>query len=498
MQLVFAMLAALPVAQPAVQDHAGRKPLLRTVDLDRGESRLVELADGTRARVKLLDVEEERDGVRSAIRQARVRVEVNGRTTTLVSANYRLPIAVGGVQIDCPVTRGYYKNCDPFEDSWGLDKDARLRLWPEGSPWAAPGTFAYPIKQRWFAGATQMANEPSFVDGGDAPTGRPIYYHSGLDIGGCEGLVEVVSACDGLVVSGGGKALPDYPDIPFFKRGDYDYVYVLDAQGWFYRYAHLKSIDPAIRPGERVRMGQKIGVLGKEGSSGGWSHLHFDIKSRQPSGKWGIQEGYALLWEAYLREHRPQIIAVARPHRLIWAGEKVVLDGSRSWSAAGAIDRYEWAFTDGTVATGSRVERAYDKPGGYSEVLKVVDARGRVDYDFAVVLVIDKALDGKPSPTIHASYAPTLGIRPGDPVTFKVRTFFGEPTGETWDFGDGSPPVSVRSDGNAKALAPDGYAETVHRYQKPGHYLVRVERTGPGGARSVARLQVRVGEGPEE
>ena len=54
------------------------------------------------------------------------------------------------------------------------------------------------------------------------------------------------------------------------------------------------------------------------------------------------------------------------------------------------------------------MERAYDKPGEYSEVLKVVDARGRVDYDFAVVLVIDKALDGKASPTIHASYAPTL------------------------------------------------------------------------------------------
>ena len=343
-----------------------------------------------------------------------------------------------------------------------------------------------------------MANEPSFVDGGDAPTGRPIYYHSGLDIGGCEGLVEVVSACDGLVVSADGKALPEYPDIPFYKRGDYDYVYVLDAQGWFYRYAHLKSIDPAIRPGERVRMGQKIGVLGKEGSSGGWSHLHFDIKSRQPSGKWGIQEGYAFLWEAYLREHRPRIIAVARPHHLIWVGEKVVLDGSRSWSAGGKIERHEWAFADGTAATGSRVERTYDEPGEYSEVLKVVDARGRADYDFAVVLVIDRAHDDKPLPTIHASYAPTLGVRPGDPVAFKVRTFSGGPTGESWDFGDGSEPVTVRSDGNAKPLAPGGYAETVHRYEKPGHYLVRVERTGPGGARSVARLQVRVGAWPEE
>ena len=277
-------------------------------------------------------------------------VEVNGQAVTLVSATYHLPVTVAGVQIDCPVTKGHYKDCDPYEDSWGLDKDARLRLWPAGSPWTAPGTFAYPIRQRWFAGPTQMANEPSFVDGGDAPTGRPIYYHSGLDIGGCEGLVDVVSASDGLVVSAGGKALPEYPEIPFYKRADYDYVYVLDSQGWFYRYAHLKSIDPAIRPGERVKMGQKIGVLGKEGSSGGWSHLHFDIKARQPSGKWGIQEGYAFLWEAYRREHKPQVLAVARPHHLASVGEKVTLDGSRSWSAAGTVARFEWTFGDGSTA----------------------------------------------------------------------------------------------------------------------------------------------------
>ena len=39
----------------------------------------------------IVDVEEERDGVRSAIRQARVRVEVNGRATTMISARFRGP-----------------------------------------------------------------------------------------------------------------------------------------------------------------------------------------------------------------------------------------------------------------------------------------------------------------------------------------------------------------------------------------------------------------------
>ena len=121
-----------------------RQPLFRIVDLDRGESQLVELADGTRAH----QAARRGGGAGQACARPSARPvsqsRSTARSTTLISANYRLPITVGGVQIDCPVTRGYYKNCDPFEDSWGLDKDARLRLWPEGSPWAAPGTFVYP------------------------------------------------------------------------------------------------------------------------------------------------------------------------------------------------------------------------------------------------------------------------------------------------------------------------------------------------------------------
>src|SRR5262249_32262967 len=152
---------------------------------------------------------------------------------------------------------------------------------------------------------------------------------------------------------------------------------------------------------------------------GGWSHLHFDIKARQPSGKWGIQEAYAFLWESYQRDYKPHLIAVARPHHLIWAGENVILDGSRSWSAAGKVADFEWTLHDGIRATGPLAQRRYDKPGEYSEILKVSDAHGHVDYDFSVVLVIDKEKNGKLSPTIHASYAPTRDIRPGDPVTFK-------------------------------------------------------------------------------
>src|SRR5262249_28511612 len=161
-----------------------------------------------------------------------------------------------------------------------------------------------------------------------------------LDIGGAEGVIDVTAATAGLVVSSGTDCLPGYKDTPVQPR--YDVVYLLDDQGWYYRYSHLQSIDAAIKPGAVVSMGQKIGGVGKEGASGGWSHLHFEIKSRQPSGRWGTQEGYAFLWEAALRRDRPAVVAVARPHQLAWAGDSVTLSGSGSWCVAGEIARHEW------------------------------------------------------------------------------------------------------------------------------------------------------------
>jgi hypothetical protein len=115
-----------------------------------------------------------------------------------------------------------------------------------------------------------------------------------------------------------------------------------------------------------------------------------------------------------------------------------------------------------------------------------------VDYDFAVVLVIDKTAQDRLPPTIHPAFAPTMNIRAGDPVTFKVRTFRTTAGNETWDFGDGSEKVTVKSDGNVNSLAKDGYAVTQHRFASPGHYLVRVERTNEHGQRAIAHLHVPV------
>jgi hypothetical protein len=84
-----------------------------------------------------------------------------------------------------------------------------------------------------------------------------------LDIGGAEGMTDVVSATAGLVIARGTDAAPGYEkDTPVSPR--YDRVYVLDGRGWICGYVHLLSIDPGIRLGEPVAVGQKIGVLSPE------------------------------------------------------------------------------------------------------------------------------------------------------------------------------------------------------------------------------------------
>src|SRR5262249_15261297 len=232
---------------------------------------------------------------------------------------------------------------------------------------------------------------------------------------------------------------------------------------------------------------------GKEGSAGCWSHLHYEIRGPQPSGRPGTVEGYAFLWEAYQRQYAPDVTAVARPHAYAWVGETVTLDGSRSSSRSGRISRCEWTFTDGSTGTGPTVTRVYGKPGTYSEILKVTDSRGHSSYDFAVVQIAgnplsDRQAEEKLAPTIHASYWPSLGTRAGQPITFLVRscrTTFGQ---ETWNFGDGSAPVTVRSDGGAEEKKKEGYARTQQLFQKPGDYIVRVERANERGEKATFRL----------
>lgn len=474
------------------------KPLFKTVDLNIGESADVVLTGGRKVSLKLVDLKQEFDSIRHAVRGAKVTVEIDGKPLVLNMANYNLPVTFAGLQIDCPVAgECVHTTKKKMFNPWDLHKDVRLRLWSADSPWVRPETYGYHANGALFFSDTQMGSDPTYVNSCDKHTkNKYIYYHYGLDIGGNEGQFEIVAAADGVVVSARGVDLPGYQkNMPIRKRKDV--IYVLDRRGWFYRYSHFYKIYDSVKLGQRVRRGQPLGLLGKKGASGGWSHSHFDLSAVQPTGNYGIEEAYPFMWQTYLAASGTKLEAIARPHRLLQRGEEVTLDGSRSWSALGkdGIVSYEWTFCDGTTAKGPKVTRRYNTAGSWSEILKVTDREGRTDYDFYVVLVVDlKRKGAQYPPTIHATYYPTTNIKAGDLITFQVRSFGIGPTDgyEEWDFGDGTAKAKVRSDGNKEVHAKDGYAITTHRYAKPGSYLVSVCRTNCHGQTAIGRLHIVV------
>ena len=69
------------------------------VDLNVGESQQVTLPGGDKVTVKLLELNEQTDSLRGAVRKAEVKVEVDGKQASLVSANYRLPVTVGNAEV---------------------------------------------------------------------------------------------------------------------------------------------------------------------------------------------------------------------------------------------------------------------------------------------------------------------------------------------------------------------------------------------------------------
>ncbi len=477
--LLLVLIAILPSASAA-----STPPLFKTLDLKIGEEAKVKLPDGSQGRIQLISVKEYRGDVWGEIYRAEVIVEVDGQRTTLVSGMYNLPKTIGKIQIDSPITGGLKDNS--HINHWQLDKDARLRIWPKGSPWIQPDTFVYPVKQKWFASQTSFSNEPV------APRPRrQLYYHSGLDIGGAEGMTEIVAATDALIVSLGNQVLPGHEkDTPIEKR--YDVIYLLDSRGWYYRYSHLHSFDPSLNLGARIKIGRRLGLIGKEGGSGGWTHLHFEIKNRQPSGRWGTEDGYAFLWQSYLRQYQPKLVAVARPSHVVFVNQPVHFDATKSWSVTADIKSYQWIFPDGATVTGPTTSRVFDSPGTYFATLQVKDGDGRIAYDFVRAKVFDPKNRDQQPPRLHLAYHPTLNLKSGTEITFKARSFYFTHGEEIWDFGDGSSKIRTKSDGNVVQLAKDGYVSVRHRYKLPGDYLVHVKRFNEHGHLAEDRLHLRI------
>lgn len=151
--IVFLCLPLFPLMSRADESaQPTLTPLLTTVDLNVGESQQVELTNGKKIIVQLLDLNETRDDLRHAVRRAEVRVAVAGQAVSLVAANYQLPVTVAGVQIDCAVTKGYCHR--HFKGPWQQKAKGG-----DENPWGlAPGDYVVRVEGTGRGGAKAVAH----------------------------------------------------------------------------------------------------------------------------------------------------------------------------------------------------------------------------------------------------------------------------------------------------------------------------------------------------
>lgn len=94
-------------------------------------------------------------------------------------------------------------------------------------------------------------------------------YHNGIDLVGTGGTA-VCSVCDGTVLSS--QIITDKSNLTW-QWGNY--VSVQAKDGTVIYYCHLDS--RAVKKGDKVKAGQRIGIMGNTGYSFG-AHLHFEVR----------------------------------------------------------------------------------------------------------------------------------------------------------------------------------------------------------------------------
>jgi murein DD-endopeptidase MepM/ murein hydrolase activator NlpD len=100
--------------------------------------------------------------------------------------------------------------------------------------------------------------------------------HDALDIMAPEGT-RVIAAAPGTVEK-----------LFFSPGGGGNTIYVRSDDGkWTYYYAHLAAYAPGLKEGQRVRLGEVIGLVGHTGNaSAEGPHLHFAVYRTEPGQKW--------------------------------------------------------------------------------------------------------------------------------------------------------------------------------------------------------------------
>lgn len=431
------------------------------VYLDGGETTEFRLADGRTKRLRLVSVEEEDDSVIGLVRRADVRLEIDGETLDLLCGPYVLPLEKDGLRIQADTTSGWLH----------MGKRVQLSVWEAADPVVDTALFVFPLaRYRLFSQGTQSYNEPVHLGDGDGdPKGQRFHHNYGFDMAGFEGRDRVVCPIEGRIIA---------------VRPEEGWVAVEDDRGIVVDCGHLDSINPEITEGGGVKRGQELGLLGRKGPSGNYSHLHLglylsgeDFEADRPCRNLNL---YPWILTAFRAATGTQLLAVARPHHTAATGEKVVFDGRHSVAFGARIVSYRWEFPDGSSEFGPVATKVFNRPGAYAAVLHVEDDRGGRDLDVCRVRVYTAAQPEDILTTLFFSVSPSMGLHPGEAVHFRGWPQGGEAGPIRLEFGDGTVLEDYQS-----------YSDVEHKYATGGIYVFTAS-TAKDGRPATSKLKVVV------
>lgn len=334
-------------------------------------------------------------------------------------------------------------------------------------------TFRFPLPgYRLFSHGLQAYNEPVHLGDRDGdPAGQRFYHNYGVDLAGYEGRQKVVSAIEGVVIQADSR------------EGN---LCIRDERGLILHFGHLDSILPEFRPGVPVRRGEWVGMLGRRGASGDFSHLHVGVYLSEAAladdhACWNLNL-YPWLVAAYQAERGSEMHAMAGPHQTTFVGESVRLDGRNTIAGPEQIASYRWDFDDGLRVDGPMPEKAFDRPGCYMAALRVEDSRGNTDVDFCRIKVFSRSTIEDAIPTLFVTHTPSEEVCVNDPVNFRV-----------WPQGMAVKPIQIDFGDGTLLRDYRPYSAVTHRFATAEFHVVTV--TGNAGVLPVTqKIKIKVRE----
>jgi murein DD-endopeptidase MepM/ murein hydrolase activator NlpD len=419
----------------------------RFVYLNPGESYTFRLRDGAEKRIFLVSVREYEDSVIHLTRRADVKIEIDGKPLELTCAPYCFPTEAEGIRIQADTTSAWLN----------IPERVQFSFWDASDPIVDTNLFCFPLPgYRLFSHGVQAYNEPVHLGHRDGdPEGQRFCHNYGVDLAGYECRQKVISCINGTAVQVDSQ------------EGS---MSIRDDRGFIINYGHLDSILPGIKVGSPIKQGQWVGMLGKRGASGNFSHLHIGaylsesaMAMDRPNCNLNL---YPWLVAAYQNERGTGLYAVAGPHKTALTGEKVIFDGSNSMAFKSDITSFKWEFNDGTSVNVPTAEKVYDKPGCYMASLWVKDSHGDLDVDFCKVKVFSRSAPEKVIPAFFVTYYPSAEVYVDEPVNFRIWPQGMEVENIKVDFGDGTIIQDYRP-----------YSAITHKFKEPRIYIITVTGT---------------------